>query len=130
MLGAFIFVPADKERNTSLTVDWLGGFLITAGLTLVTFTLADGSGQPKGVSESLSFLAERLNIDVILQWRTPYIAPLFCAGILLLVAFWFWERHLEYKTDQAPLMKTSLWFKGRFFVVQIIGALGWSAFAS
>lgn len=50
MIGAFIFVPADKDRDTSLTVDWLGGFLITAGLTLVTFTLADGSGQVKGAS--------------------------------------------------------------------------------
>lgn len=59
MLGAFIFVPADKERNTSLTVDWLGGLLITAGLTLVTFALADGSG-PKGVRRA-SALPPSLN---------------------------------------------------------------------
>lgn len=27
-------------------------------------------------------------------------------------------------------MSTTIWFKGRFAVVQLIGALGWSSFAS
>lgn len=49
IIGAVLLVPADKKRHATGTVDWLGAFLITAGLTLVTFTLADGSGQPKGV---------------------------------------------------------------------------------
>lgn len=27
-------------------------------------------------------------------------------------------------------MSTTIWFKGRFAIVQLIGALGWSSFAS
>lgn len=64
------------------------------------------------------------------QWKTPYIPTLLAVSVVCFVAFWFYERHLERHTTSAPLMSTSLWFKGRFAVVQLIGALGWSAFAS
>lgn len=64
------------------------------------------------------------------QWKTPYIPALLVVSVILFVAFSFWERHLEFGTDRAPLMHTAIWFKGRFAVVQLIGALGWSSFAS
>lgn len=127
------YVPADHKRNPDLTVDWIGGFLITAGLTFVTFALADGSGQEKGVRHRFLpslFVELWLTSPFPSQWRTPYIPVLFSLGILLLTAFWFFERHLEYNTNRAPLMKTSLWFKERFALVALIGALGWSCFAS
>ncbi|GAA5874370.1 hypothetical protein JCM1840_001362 [Sporobolomyces johnsonii] len=110
-VGAFYAVPPDHEKDNTLTVDWIGGGLITSGLVLLTFSLADGTSAPKG-------------------WKTPYVPTLFSVSILLLVAFWFYERHLELHTSRPPLMKTSLWFKGRFAAVQLIGALGWSCFAS
>ncbi|GAA5931139.1 hypothetical protein JCM1841_002113 [Sporobolomyces salmonicolor] len=110
-VGAFYAVPPDPEKDNTLTVDWIGGALITSGLVLLTFSLADGSSAPNG-------------------WKTPYVPTLFSVSILLLVAFWFYERHLEFHTSRPPLMKTSLWFKGRFAAVQLIGALGWSCFAS
>lgn len=65
-----------------------------------------------------------------MQWKTPYIPTLLAVSILLFGAFWFYERHLERHTTSPPLMITSIWFKGRFAVVQLIGALGWSSFAS
>ncbi|SCZ94420.1 BZ3500_MvSof-1268-A1-R1_Chr12-2g03887 [Microbotryum saponariae] len=107
--GAQYFVPRDPPRNMELTVDWIGAALITIGLTLFTFALADGSG---------------------VGWNTPYIPIMFVVGLLTLVAFWFWERHLEFRTEKQPLMLTALWFQGRFACVQLIGALGWCAFSS
>lgn len=64
------------------------------------------------------------------QWKTPYIPTLLAVSVVCFVAFWFYERHLELRTTFPPLMRTSIWFKGRFAVVQLIGALGWSSFAS
>ncbi|KAI5481092.1 Major Facilitator Superfamily protein [Pseudohyphozyma bogoriensis] len=111
-LAAWWFVPADPERSLENTsVDWIGAGLITSGLVLLTFALADGSSAPDG-------------------WNTPYIPTLFSVSIILLVAFWFWERYVEEKTDRVALMKTSLWFKGRFAMVQLIGALAWACFTS
>ncbi|GAA6001617.1 uncharacterized protein JCM10292_004960 [Rhodotorula paludigena] len=110
-ISAFFLVPPDRAMDKSLSVDWVGGFLITAAVTLLTFALADGEGAPNG-------------------WATPYIPALLVVSVILFVAFWFYERYLEQRTTRAPLMITSIWFKGRFAVVQLIGALGWSSFAS
>ncbi|GAA5844886.1 hypothetical protein JCM11251_004662 [Rhodosporidiobolus azoricus] len=108
---AFFLVPADPPKDTSLSVDWVGGFLVTAAVTLLTFALADGEGAPQG-------------------WKTPYIPALLAVSILLFAAFWYYERYLERHTTRPPLMLTSIWFRGRFALVQLIGALGWSSFAS
>lgn len=49
-IGAWIFVPDDRDIPIeNRDVDWLGAGLITVGLALVTFALADGSGAPDGV---------------------------------------------------------------------------------
>lgn len=97
MLGAYFTVPAALPRKSSddRRVDWLGAFIITAGLVLFTFALADGSGAPDG-------------------WRTPYIPACFSIGVVLMVVFWFYEKHLEDKTDFPPLMRCSLWWKPKF----------------
>ncbi|GAA5985579.1 hypothetical protein JCM11641_004979 [Rhodosporidiobolus odoratus] len=110
-LSAFFLVPSDREKDKSLTVDWIGGALVTAAVTLLTFALADGEGAPDG-------------------WKTPYIPTLLAVSLILLVIFWYYERYLERHTTSPPLMLTSIWFKGRFAVMQLIGALAWSAFAS
>ncbi|BGP03153.1 hypothetical protein NBRC10513v2_006882 [Rhodotorula toruloides] len=110
-IAALFLVPPDHAKDKTLTVDWIGGALITSAVTLLTFALADGEGAPNG-------------------WRTPYIPTLLAVSIILFVVFWFYERHLEFRTPHPPLMRTSIWFKGRFAIVQLIGALGWSCFAS
>ncbi|GEM12593.1 major Facilitator Superfamily protein [Rhodotorula toruloides] len=93
-LAALFLVPPDRAKDKSLTVDWIGGALITSA------------------------------------WRTPYIPTLLAVSIILFVVFWFYERYLEFRTSHPPLMRTVIWFKGRFAIVQLIGALGWSCFAS
>ncbi|BGP19708.1 hypothetical protein JCM10213_005423 [Rhodosporidiobolus nylandii] len=111
-LSAVFLVPADHAKDKTLTVDWVGGALVTSAVTLLTFALADGEGAPDG-------------------WKTPYIPTLLAVSIILFALFWFYERFLElHRPGSPPLMRTSIWFKGRFAVMQLIGALGWSAFAS
>jgi hypothetical protein len=156
-LSAFFVVPPDHEKDRTLTVDWVGGALVTSAVTLLTFALADGEGAPDGVRYFLfSYLSLILSLPIFAlssifpfpllnflsrssilvltlpfrQWRTPYIPALLAVSILLFLLFWFYERHLERNTTSAPLMRTEIWFKGRFAIVQLIGALGWSSFAS
>lgn len=83
-----------QQQEEDRTVDWLGAFLVVAGLALVTFALADSQSAPNG-------------------WRTPYIPVLLVVGLLLLVAFWFWQNHVEYKLKRRPLMSTSIWSAGK-----------------
>ncbi|KAM0751514.1 putative efflux transporter [Meredithblackwellia eburnea MCA 4105] len=109
----YFFIPPDRKRHLDedRSIDWIGAALVTSGLVLATFALADGSSAAKG-------------------WKTPYIPALLVVGVILLATFWFWERHLEYSTNKKPLMRTSLWFKGRFAAVQLLACLGWSGFSS
>lgn len=67
-------------------VDWVGAFLVTAGLVLLTFSLGDGeTAQPK-------------------QWKTSYIIALLIIGILLIGAFVWWE-HMLGRSEDAFLRK-------------------------
>lgn len=51
-LMALFVVPRDGEKDRSLTVDWIGGAMITSAVTLLTFALADGEGAPGGVRQT------------------------------------------------------------------------------
>lgn len=122
-LGLF-FIDADQpSEETDRRVDWIGAFLITAGLVLIVFVLSDGE---------------------IVGWANPYIITLLIVGVLCMVGFVLWERHLEgfhtaYPEDALisrwtppPLMKPSIWSRarGRFAVAMVIAFLNWSAFLS
>ncbi|KAL8279915.1 hypothetical protein RQP46_007765 [Phenoliferia psychrophenolica] len=64
------------------------------------------------------------------HWKTPYIPVLFCVGIIMIAAFWFWEKHVEFGRCGVPLMRTSLWHKGKFAPVMLLAGLGWAGFSS
>ncbi|KAF7327956.1 Glycoside hydrolase family 38 protein [Mycena kentingensis (nom. inval.)] len=104
-------ISTEKDRR----VDWLGGFLVTAGLVLLVFVLSQGPVASNG-------------------WKTPYIIALLILGVLLLAAFLFWQRYLEKnrETQRPPLMKLSMWSraKGKFAVMQSIAFFQWAAFLS
>lgn len=46
--SALCVVPSDRpSTENDRRVDWLGAFLVTAGLVLIVFVLADGETAPK-----------------------------------------------------------------------------------
>ncbi|KAI0729086.1 efflux transporter [Fomitopsis betulina] len=107
----------EKDRR----VDWLGAFLVTAGLVLIVFVLSDGSIAPNG-------------------WKTPYIIALLIVGVLFMVFYVLWEAFLERKLDAhspawwtpPPLMRVSLWgrARGKLAVTLCLALLEYGGFNS
>ena len=50
--GAFSIDPDQPSTEIDKRVDYIGAFLVTAGLTLIIFVLSDGSIAPQGWSTS------------------------------------------------------------------------------
>ncbi|KAJ7194239.1 putative efflux transporter [Mycena pura] len=113
--GIIVIEPDPPSTEKDQRVDWLGGFLVTAGLVFVVFVLSQGSTAPRG-------------------WKTGYIIALLIVGVIFLVLFVVWQHYLEknYETQRPPLMKFSMWSraKGKFAVMQFIGFFQWAAFLS
>ncbi|KAF5360303.1 hypothetical protein D9758_009104 [Tetrapyrgos nigripes] len=137
LVGALLFFDRDEpSTEVDRRVDWIGGLLVTAGLVLVVFVLAQGEVAPN-------------------KWATPYIIALLIVGVLLVLAFLFWQYHLERLQDRLPstsslssrlsaaleknmtwlpspppLMRLSLWTraKGQVAAVMWIAFLNWCAF--
>ncbi|KAL1744774.1 major facilitator superfamily domain-containing protein [Schizophyllum fasciatum] len=114
--------PPSTEKDRR--VDWLGSFLVTTGLTLIVFILAQGEvAQPK-------------------QWGTPYIIALIILGVFFMALFIAWQWYLERVQDDPnatystwtppPLMRLSLWSRarGRYGVQMVITFLNWCVFLS
>ncbi|PFH49993.1 hypothetical protein AMATHDRAFT_62010 [Amanita thiersii Skay4041] len=109
--------PPGMDRR----VDWIGGFLITAGLVLIIYVLSDGETAPD-------------------RWATSYIIACLVIGCLLVGLFLVWQWYLEKVQNTPnmpysvwtppPLMKLSLWSrgKGRFSVIMVIALLTWCTF--
>ncbi|KAF6830296.1 major facilitator superfamily transporter [Colletotrichum plurivorum] len=89
------------------SVDWIGGGLITIGLLALMLALTEGN---------------------VVGWKTPWISVLIAVSVVIIVAFWFWQRHLEFRTDRRPLMKTSIFHSRRFCAALAIMALFFSSF--
>ncbi|WQF77335.1 Putative major facilitator superfamily, MFS transporter superfamily [Colletotrichum destructivum] len=89
------------------SVDWIGGGLITVGLFALMLALTEGN---------------------VVGWRTPWIPAVIVASLAVIVVFWFWQRHLEFKTDRLPLMKTSIFHSGKFCAALAIMGLFFASF--
>ncbi|THV00004.1 MFS general substrate transporter [Dendrothele bispora CBS 962.96] len=122
VIGAVAFFDRDEPLiDIDRRVDWIGAFLVTAGLVLIVFVLAQGEIAPR-------------------KWATSYIIALLVVGVLLLLSFVFWQYHLERIQNETPpsnclpspppLMCLSMWTRaqGRTAVVMIIALLNWAAF--
>ncbi|KAG9223106.1 hypothetical protein CCMSSC00406_0000205 [Pleurotus cornucopiae] len=124
IVGGYFFIDADKpttEKNGR--VDWIGAFLVTSGLTLLTVVLGQGEAAPK-------------------QWATPYIIVLMIFGVIFMITFFMWQARLERIQNDLnyprswltppPLMKVSFWTraKGRLAAVLWIAALTFCVFRS
>lgn len=62
--------------------------------------------------------------------RTPDIIALLIVSILMIIAFFFWERHVINDTSRPPLIRLKLFTraKGRLASVYFIGFMTWMGF--
>ncbi|KAG2047019.1 MFS general substrate transporter [Suillus hirtellus] len=123
LTGISGMISFDADVTSAEAVDWIGVTLVTVGLVLILFVLGQGEVAPQG-------------------WKTPYIITLLIVGIIMVLLFLLWERHLEQSLDDPsrapsawrppPLMSLSLWTraKGRMAVILVIAFLNWSGFMS
>ncbi|OAA71602.1 efflux protein [Cordyceps fumosorosea ARSEF 2679] len=94
-------------------VDWIGGALITVALFALLFALTEGN---------------------VVGWQTAWVGCLIVISVLLLVAFFFWQRHLEKRQRQGlgggrpPLMKVSMFRSRQFTAVMAIMCLFFASF--
>jgi predicted MFS family arabinose efflux permease len=89
------------------TVDWIGATLITVGLIILLFALSEGN---------------------VVGWSIPWVPTLIVVSLLVLVAFGYWQHHLETKTDRRPLMKMSIFKNRKFLWANVVMALFFSSF--
>ena len=128
----------DARSAKRRRVDWLGAFLVTAGLVLIVFVLSDGSIAPNGWKTPCQLSLPCMRIVAYAQ-PTDIIA-LLILGVLLIVVFLFWQHHLERVHDNLdspysvftppPLMKISIWTRdhGRLSAMLAIIFLEWCSF--
>jgi len=89
------------------SVDWIGAFLITAGLFALLFALTEGN---------------------VVGWSTPWVSVLIVISAILVTLFVFWQRHLEKTGKLAPIMKVSIFHSMRFSAAMMTMALFFSSF--
>ncbi|GBE78863.1 efflux transporter [Sparassis crispa] len=103
-LGGLLTFDKDMpSTEQDKRVDWLGAFLVTAGLVMIVFVLSDGNIAPNG-------------------WKTSYIIALLIVGVLLLGVYVGWQYYLERVQDDPnaprswltppPLLRITLFSRG------------------
>jgi hypothetical protein len=109
----------DEDRR----IDWIGGFIVTAGLCLFCFSLTESGIAEQGWATPCT---SSHPLPTVLSWSletdglTSDVPTLLVISILLLVAFGFWERHLERNTTFPPIAKFSLFTRHNYKVTIII----------
>ncbi|ATY66642.1 efflux protein [Cordyceps militaris] len=119
-VAGFILIPPAAEppklaANASIAarlrlVDWAGGALITVALVALLFALTEGN---------------------VVGWHTGWVYGLLVVAALLMVAFYFWQRHLETRPAAAgrpPLIKVSMFGNRQFLAVMAIMGLFFASF--
>ncbi|KAJ7496663.1 major facilitator superfamily domain-containing protein [Mycena latifolia] len=81
--------PIASEKRYIKGLDWGGALLSTAGIGMLTYSLAASASAPRG-------------------WRSPHIIGLTCASVFILLIFWFYEEWRERK-GVSVLMPPSIW---------------------
>ncbi|PPR06397.1 hypothetical protein CVT26_004843 [Gymnopilus dilepis] len=123
-LGGLVSIdrdPASEEKDKR--IDWIGAFLVTAGLVLIVFVLSQGEIAPD-------------------KWATPYIIVLLILGVCLVGVFLYWQHILERAQDDPsrhhakfyppPLMKLTIWTRAnwRFAAMMALAFMDWCSFLS
>ena len=110
---AYFTVPDDVEQKkggfnieTLRKFDFLGAFLAITGIALFTAALTLAGNAPDG-------------------WKTPYVIAFLIIGIVLLLAFIYWQ-----SVFQHPLMPLSVWRDRNFTLLVTTLCLGFYGFSA
>ncbi|KAL3422157.1 efflux transporter [Phlyctema vagabunda] len=100
---------AESRTKLIVDIDWVGAFLVTAGLLLLITGVSEGN-------------------DPVVGWNA-YLAPaLMVVSVLMLACFAAWEYYLEQSTTRTPLMSVAVFKKKTFSICLVIMLLFWPAF--
>ncbi|KAG9581035.1 drug resistance protein, partial [Aureobasidium melanogenum] len=107
--GYFIVPKAPPRQDSELkkSVDWIGAFLVTVGVLVLLFALAEGN---------------------VVGWGKAYIPVLIVLSILFIVTFVAWQLYLEKRTERRPLMKVTLFKRLKVSAAMLAMAVFFSAF--
>lgn len=90
------------------SVDWIGGMLVTVGVIILLFSLAQGN---------------------TVGWSTPWIPALIVVSIIIIAAFVVWQLYLERRPNgRPPLIRVSIFRNSRFSAVMLVMTLVFAAF--
>lgn len=106
--------PAPGKLRRLLTFDWFGAFLLTAGLILLTFALADAGSNAKG-------------------WKSPFVPAMLPLASLSLLSFGLWEYRAERRLQSRrsklnPLLPPSIWKTPTFTPLLVMVFFAWANF--
>ncbi|CAK4030753.1 MFS general substrate transporter [Lecanosticta acicola] len=100
--GAYFVIPDEKEaHNHGQKFDYIGTFLGVSGLVLFNFAW---------------------NQATVVTWASAYVCVLLIVGLLLLVAFVFYQTRISH-----PLLPIEIFSFGTVSILVIVG-LGWASF--
>jgi MFS family permease len=107
--GYFIIPKPPPRPDTELrkSVDWIGAFLVTVGVLVLLFALAEGN---------------------VVGWSKPYIPVLIVISIMFIVTFVVWQLYQEKRTERRPLMKVTLFKRLKVSAAMLAMAVFFSAF--
>ncbi|CAO1631973.1 unnamed protein product [Sympodiomycopsis kandeliae] len=106
--------PHTTKIGRLMTFDWIGAFLSTVGLILLTFALADAGSSSKG-------------------WKSPFVPAMLPLAALCLLSFGLWEyraerRSLARRSKMNPLLPTSIWKVPTFTPLLFMVFFAWANF--
>lgn len=92
------------------TVDWIGAFLVTAGLLVLMLALTEGN---------------------VVGWSTPWIPVLIVVSVLILAAFAYWQHYIETRLPgRKALVKVSIFRNLQFSAAMLIMIFFFASFNS
>ncbi|GJN73306.1 drug resistance protein [Purpureocillium lilacinum] len=98
--------------NVKPSIDWLGTFLITAGLLALMYALTEGN---------------------VVGWSVPWVPVVIVVSLTTILVFGVWQRYLEHRKSTAgtslpPLIKVSIFANVRFTAAMVATGLFFASF--
>lgn len=98
-VGGILAIDKDVPNSVDeKKVDWLGAFIITAGLVFILFVLGEGEGAPRGWSTGCKFNISELFI--LMNMTLTDIIALLVVGVFFVGVFIYWQWFLEKAQDR------------------------------